>query len=90
MVTMPFTRMKAEKSSPMAVSPTPKAVLIWLLLPRTMYWSIPSTKRVSPTTHMGQLVTTMRRAPARRRRPRRARRLDRRRRRSLPGHVRRG
>ena len=27
-----------------------------------MYWSIPSTKRVSPTTHMGQLVTTMRRA----------------------------
>ena len=63
MVMMPFTRMKAEKSSPMAVSPTPKAALIWLLLPRTMYWSIPSTKRVRPTTHMGQLVTTMRRTP---------------------------
>ena len=43
------------------MSPTPKAALIWSLLPRTMYWSIPSMKRVNPTTHMGQLVTTMRR-----------------------------
>ena len=50
--------MKAEKSSPMAVSPTPKAALIWSLLPRTMYWSIPSTNRVRPTTHMGQLLIT--------------------------------
>src|SRR3984957_16814851 len=58
---MPLTRMKAEKSSPMAVSPTPKAALIWSLLPRTMYWSIPSTNRVSPTTHMGQLPITIRR-----------------------------
>ncbi len=61
MVTIPLTRMKAEKSSPMAVSPTPKAALIWSLLPRTMYWSIPSMKRVNPMTHMGQLVTSMRR-----------------------------
>jgi hypothetical protein len=27
-----------------------------------MCWSIPSTKRVNPTTHIGQLVTTIRRA----------------------------
>ena len=46
------------------MSPTPKAALIWLLLPRTMYWSIPSMKRVNPTTHMGQFVTTMRRGEA--------------------------
>src|ERR1700728_4807707 len=59
---MPLTRMNAENSSPMAVSPTPKAALIWSLLPRTMYWSIPSTNRVRPTTHMGQLLMTMRRA----------------------------
>ncbi len=45
----------------MAVSPTPKAALIWSLLPRTMYWSIPSMNRVNPMTHMGQLVTNMRR-----------------------------
>ena len=57
---MPLTRMKAEKSRPMAVSPTPKADLIWSLLPRTMYWSIPSTNRVNPTTHMGQLLMTTR------------------------------
>ncbi len=61
---MPFTRMKAEKSSPIWVSPTPNAALIWLLLPRTMYWSIPSMKRVKPTTHMGQFVTTIRRGEA--------------------------
>ncbi len=60
-VTIPLTRMKAENNTPMAVSPTPKAALIWLLLPRTMYWSIPSTNRVNPTTHMGHVVTTMRR-----------------------------
>ena len=54
--------MKAENSTPMAVSPTPKAALIWLLLPRTMYWSMPSMNRVNPTTHMGQLLITMRRA----------------------------
>ena len=48
----------------MAVSPTPKDALIWSLLPRTMYWSIPSTNKVSPTTHMGQLLITMRRGTA--------------------------
>ncbi len=61
---MPLTRMKAENSRPICQSPTPKDALIWLELPRTMYWSIPSMKRVKPTTHIGQLETTTRRAAA--------------------------
>src|SRR6516165_2683903 len=49
--------MKAEKRTAIAVSPTWKAAFRWSLSPRTTYWSRPSTKRVKPTTHMGQSVT---------------------------------
>ena len=61
---MPLTRMKAENNTPMAVSPTPKACLIWSLLPRTMYWSTPSIISVKPMTHMGQLETEISRGAA--------------------------
>ena len=53
---MPLIRMKAEKSTPMAVSPTWKACLIWSLSPRMMYWSRASMNRVKPMTHIGQSV----------------------------------
>ena len=79
-VAIPFTKMNAENRIAMSTSLTPKAAFSWLLSPRTMYWSRPSTNSVKPTTHMGQSVTRMRargRAPRRRpaarvSRPRRA------------------
>src|SRR3954469_13815924 len=51
----PFTRTNADSKTPICASFTWKSSWIWLITPRTMFWSIWSTMITIPSTHMGQL-----------------------------------